>query len=560
MQIEKLLEQLLLIEDDELRMEKPPKTFEDDPMNFILNKYQNLKEILSELMTENFEEYITGIYIIAPKPTTFKIVLHNGQYFFLTYTQEAYQATIAGKNYFLLTIGEKQRAMSAIARILRWGSPLKTKGPGGAEQSDEATETGDTTDTTETPPAEGGGEETGGEEETLEESKKVLKQLIEGKEKASLFEQISVDMWNAALAGKKDPPKKWIKYKALYPSIQEIVKNLKNKQPLIKYSQKKDPVSKWWQEAQGVKKIDEPKTDIKSQEGNYYRISVKQGSSQLMSPEKKEAIATIKAAALASGISTQMENKAIEIVKKFAARTKTNGLNTTELSKAKKADLDKTNKAARKIYDDAYEAHREFIEFTNELFKKSPDFKKEFAYEAASGKKKFETSEGTAPPAMANYVLSISTSKDYAELHPMPNSNAKIVKKIVNNMKINVTMKSNSYEIAGKYAGYGFYSSARIALEDLLKKSETIGEAYEKYEKEKSQGLLNEEKSKLYENIFKKAFDWLKNKVQEIWNLLTEKIKQTIEMVKSGFENLMKAMEIEPDVPEEVYTQEIDFS
>jgi len=64
----------LLIEDEEPRMEKSPKTFEDDPMNFILNKYENLNEILSELMSENFQELLTGIYIIAYKPTSFKIV------------------------------------------------------------------------------------------------------------------------------------------------------------------------------------------------------------------------------------------------------------------------------------------------------------------------------------------------------------------------------------------------------------------------------------------------------------------------------------------------------
>lgn len=151
-------------------MEPAPKTFEDDPMHFILNKYVSLKEILIELMSENFEEYLTGIYIIADKPTEFKIVLHNGQYFFLTFMGEAYEATVAGKRYFLLTTGEKQRCMLAIKKLLRWGSPLKTKGAEGAEQS--GTEGGETP---ETPPAESsetGGEETsGGEEEKLAESK-----------------------------------------------------------------------------------------------------------------------------------------------------------------------------------------------------------------------------------------------------------------------------------------------------------------------------------------------------------------------------------------------------
>jgi hypothetical protein len=91
--------------------------------------------------------------------------------------EEAYQATIGGKNYFLYTIGEKQRAMVAITRLLRWGNPLKTKGPEGAEQSAEAAD-----ESGETPPAETSepsSEEGGGEEsETLEESVNILKQII----------------------------------------------------------------------------------------------------------------------------------------------------------------------------------------------------------------------------------------------------------------------------------------------------------------------------------------------------------------------------------------------
>lgn len=179
-----ILKKLLLQEeeDDRERMETSPKTFEDDPMNFILAKYDGLREIMSELMSEDFEELLTGIYILAYKPTQLKIVLHNGQYFFMTFMGEAYQATVSGKNYFLLNTGEKQRAMLAVSRLLRWGSPLKVKGPEGAEQA--PTETGETAPE-ETPPAEG--EETPAEGgETLEESKKkinlqVLKEVIKSK-------------------------------------------------------------------------------------------------------------------------------------------------------------------------------------------------------------------------------------------------------------------------------------------------------------------------------------------------------------------------------------------
>ena len=114
---------------------KPETAFEKDPMGFILKKYHGLNEILKDLMTDAFREYVTAIFIESPKPTTFKIVLHNNQYFYLTYEGDGeYEATIAGKKLFLSNIGNKEMAMRGITRLLKTGSPLKTKGPEGAEQ------------------------------------------------------------------------------------------------------------------------------------------------------------------------------------------------------------------------------------------------------------------------------------------------------------------------------------------------------------------------------------------------------------------------------------------
>lgn len=165
-----ILKQILLEQDEEPETDQEPKKelspFEEDPMGFILKKYHTLNELLTELMTDSFQEYLNAIFIVAPKPTTFKILLHNGQYFFLTYLDKAYQATISGKNYYLMTVGEKQLCMQAIARLLRFGSPLKTKGPEGAEQGTEGAEEaggGEEAAAPETPPAESG-------EETLTEA------------------------------------------------------------------------------------------------------------------------------------------------------------------------------------------------------------------------------------------------------------------------------------------------------------------------------------------------------------------------------------------------------
>ena len=136
-------------------MEPKVKSFDDDPISFILQKYPTLKKTLEMLMTPAFKDYLTGIYITAPKPTTFKIVLHNGQYFLLTFLGKAYEATVGGKKFYLQTIGERERCINAIARLLQTGNPIETKGPEGEEKTSEPEEAvEEETTEEETPPAE----------------------------------------------------------------------------------------------------------------------------------------------------------------------------------------------------------------------------------------------------------------------------------------------------------------------------------------------------------------------------------------------------------------------
>lgn len=119
--------------DDTMDEVLPPPSFEEDPIGYILYNYSTLKETLETLLTENFLDYITGIYIIAPIPTTFKIILHNNQSFYLIYMGRTWMAKVAGKKYYLLNIGERGRAIEAIARLLTMGPPAGIEPAGGTE-------------------------------------------------------------------------------------------------------------------------------------------------------------------------------------------------------------------------------------------------------------------------------------------------------------------------------------------------------------------------------------------------------------------------------------------
>ena len=107
--------------------------------------------------------FISDIQWVAPRPTTFKIILANGQFFYFIYTERSWIAQIEGKKYYLLNINEEEHAAESIARILRYGSktePEKAEMPAGESTETPADETvPEETPSEETPPSPEGGEE-----------------------------------------------------------------------------------------------------------------------------------------------------------------------------------------------------------------------------------------------------------------------------------------------------------------------------------------------------------------------------------------------------------------
>ena len=111
-----------------------------------LTKFPELKDIIVSLLTADFDPFLSSIDWVAPRPTTFRINLKNGQEFYLIWMRRSWIAQIEGKKYYLLNLPEEQNAAEAIARILRYGSA------GGDEAAEGESEFG------------AGAEEGGGEE------------------------------------------------------------------------------------------------------------------------------------------------------------------------------------------------------------------------------------------------------------------------------------------------------------------------------------------------------------------------------------------------------------
>jgi hypothetical protein len=198
------------IEDFVSQQQRETISFEDNPLEYILQKYPSLDAALVDLMTEHYRDYITGVYVIAPRPTTFRILLHNGQEFYLIYGPQSYTAKISGKKYYLLNLSEEQFAINAIASLLELGMPPGSEGPGEQMDNEADVKGGEDIPTEEEAPA----EEPAPEEE-LQETEEVkpktplrfkiikegLKKLSEGTE-----EEIYDNVIKKALGLKENEP------------------------------------------------------------------------------------------------------------------------------------------------------------------------------------------------------------------------------------------------------------------------------------------------------------------------------------------------------------------
>ena len=98
-----------------------------------IQKFPALKDIITNLLTNEFDSFIESVDWVAPRPTTFRINLLNGENFLLMYTIKSWIATVLGKKYYLLNLDEEERCALAINRLLRVGPDSGADVEGGAD-------------------------------------------------------------------------------------------------------------------------------------------------------------------------------------------------------------------------------------------------------------------------------------------------------------------------------------------------------------------------------------------------------------------------------------------
>lgn len=387
--------------------------------------------------------------------------------------------------------------------------------------------------------------------EILKEHKLPIYEEVSGQD----AEDLTVLLWNATIAGAsdinsfvkkyntRDTGGYYAKYKKIVedtPQIDSMFSDFKKSlkgvsDPAEKYSGQDATTSEFWKSITG-KPADEPKTDVKSQ-SNVYHISVKKGPAQLMSGEKKEALATFYAASKTSNLDRKTYKIIEDLIKSTAASFKTEKLDTKELQKSNIKQLQsKTNKEAKKILTAAEKIHDQLTAELNTLFSNNKDFRLAFTYESLTGEQKF----GSKSLATANYVICYNKEASKVKIEKVNSIKSAVVNSIANASKITVSFKSGSYKLKGEKAGYRIYSALRLQVKDLVGKADKINEMINNNPSLLlNEGWLDSAKS-MFVSIMsglRKIYDWFKNALIKL-----------AEAIKSGFNYVLDLFEIEPEV------------
>jgi hypothetical protein len=91
-----------------------------------LVKFPELKAVIVNLMTTDFDKFLESVDWVAPRPSTFRINLLNGENFVLFYDPRSWIAQVEGKKYYLLNLDEEEMASKAVSRILTYGGKTET--------------------------------------------------------------------------------------------------------------------------------------------------------------------------------------------------------------------------------------------------------------------------------------------------------------------------------------------------------------------------------------------------------------------------------------------------
>jgi len=340
-------------------------------------------------------------------------------------------------------------------------------------------------------------------------------------------------------------------YETLYKFAQVCKKRIPSGKHDAGYGQSKPTVSPFWKELTGKGK-DTSKTDILL---GGQKCSVKGPLAQLMSGKKDESKATVLAAVERAAIGSKLKQDLLNAVDNFVDNTRTIGadIDGGTLKKMTVEEAIKSgNEAAKKIIDEQDRTK----DSVNALFEKAfkdPAVGTAFAFEAMTGYEKFGGNAfGQSGDANgeATHMVIWDYRMDRIKMLPIDKGfAAKTAKK----MGIRADLKSGSYKVGGKKAGYNFYQAVRVSAKVLLDKTGEIKKGANE-QIELANNMLTE--GTLDENAFldkmKSIFSWVMNKLKAAFNFFVNKLQELAsgvrELVNKGTHEALRVFELDVKV------------
>jgi hypothetical protein len=271
-----------------------------------------------------------------------------------------------------------------------------------------------------------------------------------------------------------------------------------------------------------------PKTDMII---GKFRVSLKTGPAVLMSGEKKEATATFYTAMDKTGTVDKAVKKLQKHIDNLLPSTDMTKLNI----KGNKTELIKSGKFAEiEILKKADEAHHAFKNDMRDVFANSPDFAREFVFEAMTGQTKFGNNEGTATHFLVTDFEGLKPT-----IHKVTKSSDAYVGKLIKYVNPDVTFKSTQKEQtkAGKKTKTGYYtfwSAVKVGVNMIVE------------EEVKNGLLLNEGVFDFIKRVYTRAMNWIKNFFNKIYEVLKKSYKALVEFM--DFEPVISANGLGNDI------------
>ena len=289
-----------------------------------------------------------------------------------------------------------------------------------------------------------------------------------------------------------------------------------------------------------------PKTDIIIA-GNF--ISLKKGSSQLMSGGMEESLSTFNAAVrktkgfdkfndslateIEQGIKDLMPQKMGDYMGGVGIQKKGGTLyQKTRAKKGKIADVKPGTFELDKILSKADKHNIKMKQKFKTFFNDNTAFYKEFVFEAMTGKVKFDDNEGTA-----THFLVVDYDGD-GHLENVITSADAYVTKILSRVKPEVRLKSSAQKkrVSGKETKTGYYNFRSVVQLSYTAQSKAVKEVYDMVDSGELQYL-----SEGFFDAIKRAWNKAKTFIKNLW----EKVKKWI---SSSVNRMMDFLEIKPQI------------